>query len=139
MASNPEKGRKNTAAKQLPSWLHPAVPTIRSYPKTAHQFKGVYHPPCSAPLFSFQAIVIITGVHTFHRIHLYYTRKCSRNQFRKISFAVFDVLEKRIAILTKVAILFLFLRQQQLILFPIDFCCICMYNTEEVNERCVHQ
>ena len=66
MASNPEKGCKNTAAKQLPLWLHPAVPTIRSYPKTAHQFKGVYHPPCSAPLFSFQAIVMIIGVRTFH-------------------------------------------------------------------------
>jgi len=34
---------------------------------------------------------------------------------------------------------FLFLRQQQLILFLIVFCCICMYNTEELNERCVHQ
>ena len=29
MASAPEKGRKNTAQKQLPSWLRPAVPTIR--------------------------------------------------------------------------------------------------------------
>ncbi len=26
-----------------------------------------------------------------------------------------------------------------LILFLIDFCCICMYNTEELNERYVHQ
>ena len=29
MVPTSEKGRKNTAAKQLPSWLRPAVPTIR--------------------------------------------------------------------------------------------------------------
>lgn len=54
MALAPEKRRKNTAAKQLPSWLHPAVPTIRSYPKTAHQFKGVYPPSvfCASVQFS---------------------------------------------------------------------------------------
>ena len=64
MASAPEKRRKNTAAKQLPSWLHPAVSTIRSYPKTVHQTKGVY-PPCSAPLFSFQAIVLCQDSNPF--------------------------------------------------------------------------
>ena len=105
MASAPEKRRKNTAAKQLPSWLHPAVSTIRSYPKTVHQTKGVY-PPCSAPLFSFQAIVIIIGVRTFHWVLLYYTCKRSKNQSEIWFNCCCQRNRKKIAAFVKLAILF---------------------------------
>ena len=50
---DPEEGRKNTAAKQLPSWLRPAVPTIRKLLKNgALNQRGYTSRSCSAPLFS---------------------------------------------------------------------------------------
>ena len=91
MGSALEKGRNNTAAKQLPSWLHPAVPTIRRYSKMAQQTKGNHPSLYYVPLFSYQAIVIIIGVRTFQLILLYYTYKYRKKQSRKISFSIFDV------------------------------------------------
>ena len=42
MSSALEKGRKNTAAKQLPLWLRPAVPTIRKLLKNGALNQRVY-------------------------------------------------------------------------------------------------
>ena len=94
---------KNTAAKQLPSWLHPAVPTIRRYSKMVQQTKGNHPSLYYVPLFSYQAIVIIIGVRTFQLILLNYTYKYRKKQFRKISFSILtlkkDCYPVRIAIL----------------------------------------
>ena len=65
MEATPEKGRKNTAVKQLPLWLHPAVSTIRSYPNNGTTIKRESPWLYYVPLLSFQAIVIITGVQSF--------------------------------------------------------------------------
>jgi hypothetical protein len=70
-------------------------------PKNGTTIQRGIPPLCSAPLLSFQAIVMIIGVRTFHIILLHYTCKCRKNQFRQFSFAVAEVLEKRIAALIK--------------------------------------
>jgi len=68
------------------------------YPKVTQKRRtkseGYTPPSCSAPLFSFQAIVIIIGVRTFHGVFLYYICKCSKNQSGIVLIAVVEEIEK---------------------------------------------
>ena len=61
-----KKGHNNTAAKQLPLWLRPAVPTIRSYLYAAHQTRGLYFTPHAMRLYIQLTDDSLPGNHWFN-------------------------------------------------------------------------